>query len=360
MNNDPQPPSAPDPAPTGPEPDSGPMRGEFLLYQTEDGQTRVECRFAAETLWISQAGMAELFQTSKQNIAKHLKAIFAERELAESSVVNSWLTTAADGKQYRVNYYHLNSILAVGYRMRSLRGTQFRRWATDRLSEYLVKGFTLDDQRLKNAGSGVYFEQLLERIRDIRSSEKVFWRKVLDIYATSIDYDPATAASLQFFATIQNKMHWAAHGHTAAEVIVLRADARQPNMGLKSFTGAAPRASDAGIAKNYLNAEELDALNRIVMAYLEFAELQAKSRRPMTMADWISKLNDFLKLSDHEVLTHAGRITAEEARLKAQGEYEAYRRQLDSLPSEVEKDMARALENAVNKLQKPKQKRKKQ
>ncbi|NNM84944.1 MAG: virulence RhuM family protein [Phycisphaerales bacterium] len=357
MNNDTPPPAAPDP--TGPEPDSGPKRGEFLLYQTEDGQTRVECRFAAESLWISQAGMAELFHTSKQNIAKHLKAILAEGELAENTVVNSWLTTAADGKHYRVNYYHLNAILAVGYRMRSQRGTQFRRWATDRLSEYLVKGFALDDQRLKNAGSGIYFEQLLERIRDIRSSEKVFWRKVLDIYATSIDYDPAAAASLQFFATIQNKMHWAAHGHTAAEVIVLRADARQHNMGLTSFSGATPRSADAAIAKNYLNAEELETLNRIVMAYLEFAELQAKSRRPMTMADWITKLDDFLRLSDHDVLTHAGKITAEEARIKAQGEYEAYRRQLDSLPSGVERDMARALQDAANKLQRPKKKGKK-
>lgn len=354
MNNDTPPPAAP--YPTGQEPDSGPGRGEFLLYQTEDGQTRVECHFAAESLWISQAGMAELFHTSKQNIAKHLKAIFAEGELVENTVVNSWLTTAADGKQYRVNYYHLNAILAVGYRMRSLRGTQFRRWATDQLSEYLLKGFALDDQRLKNAGSSIYFEQLLERIRDIRSSEKVFWRKVLDIYATSVDYDPAAAASLQFFATIQNKMHWAAHGHTAAEVIVLRADAGRHNMGLTSFSGAAPRSADAAIAKNYLNAEELDTLNRIVTAYLEFAELQAKSRRPMTMVDWMGKLDDFLKLSDHDVLKHPGKITADEARIKAQSEYEAYRRQLDSLPSGVEKDMTHALEDAANKLKRPKKK----
>lgn len=332
--------------------------GEFLLYQTEDGHTRVECRFANESLWLSQAGMAELFLTSKQNIAKHLKAIFAEGELAENSVVNSWLTTAADGKRYRVLYYNLAAILAVGYRVRSLRGTQFRRWATERLEDYLVKGFVLDDERLKNPEAGVYFEQLLERIRDIRSSERVFWRKVLDIYATSIDYDPSAEASQQFFASIQNKMHWAAHGHTAAEVIVQRADARQPNMGLTSFSGTQPRRSEVGIAKNYLNAEELETLNRIVMAYLEFAELQARGRRAMSMQDWIRKLDDFLKLGDHDVLSHAGRVSAEAARLKAEAEYENYRRQLDALPTPVERDMTKALEAAAKKLPSPKGKKK--
>jgi hypothetical protein len=331
--------------------------GEILLYQTEDGQTRVECRFAEESLWLSQAGMAELFQTSKQNVAKHLKAIFAEGELSRSSVVNSWLTTAADGKRYRVLYYNLTAILAVGYRVRSLRGTQFRRWATARLEEYLVKGFTLDDERLKNPEAGLYFDQLLERIRDIRSSEKVFWRKVLDIYATSIDYDPSAEASQKFFAAIQNKMHWAAHGHTAAEVIVQRADARQPNMGLTSFRGKRPRRSEVAIAKNYLDAEELDLLNRIVMAYLEFAELQARGRRPMSMQDWIRKLDDFLKLGEHELLTHAGKVSAEAARLKAEAEYEAYRRQVDQLPAPVERDMTKALEAAVDKLPKPRRKR---
>ena len=267
--------------------------GEFLLYQTEDGQNRVECRFADENLWMSQSGMAELFQTSKQNIAKHLKAIFSEGELVQNSVVNSWLTTAADGKRYRVEYYNLSAILAVGYRVRSMRGTQFRRRATTQLNEFLVKGFVMDDERLKNPETGVYFEQLLERIRDIRSSEKVFWRKVMDIYATSIDYDPSADASKQFFATIQNKMHWAAHGQTAAEVIDRRADASLPNMGLTSFSGLRPRRSEVSVAKNYLNAEELEILNRIVVAYLEFAELQARSRRSMTMAAWIKKLDDF-------------------------------------------------------------------
>lgn len=331
--------------------------GQFLLYQTEDGRTRVECRLANESLWLSQAGMAELFQTSKQNIAKHLKAIFAEGELAEEAVVNSWLTTAADGKRYRVLHYNLAAVLAVGYRVRSLRGTQFRRWATERLEEYLVKGFVLDDERLKNPDAGVYFEQLLARIRDIRSSEKVFWRKVLDIYATSIDYDPRAETSQQLFAGIQNKMHWAAHGHTAAEVIVQRADASKPNMGLTSFSGAQPRRTDVAIAKNYLNDEELDTLNRIVVAYLEFAELQARSRRAMTMQDWLRKLDDFLKLGDHEVLNHAGRVSAEAARLKAEAEYDHYRRQLDALPAPVEHDMNKALEAAVNKLPRPKGKK---
>jgi len=332
--------------------------GEFLLYQTEDGQTRVECRFANESLWLSQAGMAELFQSSKQNIGKHLKAIFAEGELAEDSVVNLWLTTAADGKRYRVAHYNLGAILAVGFRVRSLRGTQFRRWATARLEEYLVKGFVMDDERLKNPEQGRYFEQLLERIRDIRSSEKVFWRKVLDIYATSIDYDSSAEASRQFFATIQNKMHWAVHGQTAAEVILQRADANQPHMGLISFTGIHPRRSDVAIAKNYLNAEELEMLNRIVMAYLEFAELQARGRRAMTMATWIQKLDDFLKLGDHEVLSHAGQVSAEAARLKAEAEYENYRQQLDALPAPVEMDMLKSLESAAQALPKPKGKKK--
>ncbi len=331
----------------------GPAVGEILLYRTEDGRTRVECRFAEDSLWLSQAGMAELYQTSKQNVAKHLKSIFAEGELSRDSVVNSWLTTAADGKRYRVLHYNLPAILAVGYRVRSLRGTQFRRWATARLEEYLVKGFTLDDERLKNPDAGIYFEELLERIRDIRSSEKVFWRKVLDIYATSIDYHPSAEASQKFFAAVQNKMHWAAHGHTAAEVIVQRAGARRRNMGLTSFRGTHPRRSEVAIAKNYLDAEELDTLNRIVVAYLEFAELQARRRRPMTMRSWIRKLDDFLKLGEHEVLTHAGKVSAEAARLKAEAEYETYRRQVDRLPAPAERDMTRALEAAVDKLPKP-------
>jgi hypothetical protein len=327
-----------------------PPSGELILYQTEDGLTRLECRLVNESLWLSQQGMADLFQTSKQNIAKHLKAVFAESEVDPNSVVNSWLTTAADGKRYRVLHYNLSAILAVGYRVRSLRGTQFRRWATERLEEYLIKGFTLDDERLKNPDSGQYFEQLLQRIRDIRSSEKVFWRKVLDIYATSIDYDASAEASQHFFATIQNKMHWAAHGHTAAEVVVERADATLPNMGMTNFSGRSPRRSEAAIAKNYLTSAELDTLNRIVVAYLEFAELQARSRKPMHMQDWISKLDDFLKLGDHDVLTHVGQVSAQAARLKAEAEFDSYRRRMDALPSPIEQDLTKALETQVAKL----------
>jgi len=333
--------------------------GEFLLYQTEDGQTRVECRFADETLWLAQAGMAELFQTTPQNVTLHLKAIFAEGELDPGATCKDYLQVRQEGARQvsrMVKHYNLSAILAVGYRVRSPRGTQFRRWATAQLGEYLLKGFVMDDERLKNPEASVYFEQLLERIRDIRSSEKVFWRKVLDIYATSIDYDAKAEASQQFFATIQNKMHWAAHGHTAAEVIDQRADANRPYMGLTHFAGAQPRRSEVGVAKNYLDADELDILNRIVVAYLEFAELQARSRRQMTMADWIRKLDDFLKLGEHEVLTHAGRVSAEAARLKAEAEYEAYRQAIDTLPASVERDMTETLEQVVKSLPKGKKK----
>ncbi len=268
---------------------------EFLLYQSEDGRTRVEVRFEGETAWLSLAQMADLFQRDKSVISRHIKNVFEEGELDRAAVVAESATTAADGKTYQVEYYNLDVIISVGYRVKSHRGTQFRIWATQRLREYIVKGFTLDDERLKRGGGGNYFDELLARIRDIRSSEKVFWRKVLEIYATSIDYDPRVEASQRFFATVQNKMHWAAHGHTAAEVIAARADAAKPNMGLTTWTGAAPRKTDVAIAKNYLGAGELDALNQIVTAYLEFAELQALNRRPMYMADWIAKLDDFLQ-----------------------------------------------------------------
>lgn len=334
-----------------------PREGQFLLYRTDEGRTRVECRFEQDSLWLSQASMAVLFDTSKQNIAKHLKAIFTEGELQADAVVNSWLTTAADGKRYRVLHYHLEAVLAVGYRVRSSRGTQFRQWATEQLREYLTKGFAMDDERLKNPDASVYFEQLLERIRDIRSSEKVFWKKVLEIYATSEDYDPRAEVSQQFFATLQNKMHWAAHGHTAAEMIMARADASKTNLGMTHHAGALPRRSEAGVAKNYLSAEELDTLNRIVTAYLEFAELQARRHRPMTMRAWISKLDDFLRMSDHDVLTHAGRVTAEAAKAKAQAEYDAWLRQQHALPSPAEQDMTRILEQAARALPNPKDKK---
>jgi hypothetical protein len=323
---------------------------EVILYQTEDGKSRLQVRFSGETAWLSQAQLAELFQTSIPNVSMHVRNVFREGELQSDSVVKEFLTTAADGKNYETKFYNLDVIISVGYRVKSHRGTQFRIWATQRLHEYIIKGFALDDQRLKQAGGGNYFDELLSRIRDIRSSEKVFWRKVLDIYATSIDYDPRTEVSQLFFATVQNKMHWAAHGQTAAEVILGRVDASKQNMGMTNWIGAKPSRDEAVVAKNYLNPVELDLLNRIVTAYLEFAELQALNRKPMYMKDWIVKLDDYLRLSDRDILTHAGRISHEEAIRKAELEYEKYRQRLLSEPSQVEKDF----EKAMKKLPKPK------
>ena len=330
------------------------LSGEFLLYQTEDGRSRIECRLRDETLWLSLNQISELFDRDKSVISKHLKNIFEEGELARDSVVAQNATTAADGKTYQVDYYRLEAVLAVGYRVRSARGTQFRQWATAQLREFLTQGFIMDDERMKNPDQSVYFERVLERIRDIRSSEKVFWRKVCDIYATSIDYDPKAVTSEKFFATIQNKMHWAAHGQTAAEVIFNRVDARKLNMGVLFFEGPAPRKSEVTIGKNYLNEEELEMLNRIVTAYLEFAELRAKRGEAMRMEDWIGKLDDFLRLSDHEVLTHAGKITADQARQKAEMEYQVYRNLLDHQPSEVDKHLADAIHKLERIEQKPK------
>ncbi len=326
-------------------------QAEFLLYQTEDGRTRVEVRFDGETAWLSLGQMADLFQRDKSVISRHIKNVFEEGELDRSSVVAEFATTAADGKTYQVEYFNLDVIISVGYRVKSHRGTQFRIWATQRLREYIVKGFTLDDERLKRGGGGNYFDELLARIRDIRSSEKVFWRKVLDIYATSIDYDPRIEASQLFFKTVQNKMHWAAHGHTAAEIIAARADAAKPNMGLTSWAGEVPRKTDVAVAKNYLDAEELEALNRIVTAYLEFAELQAMNRKPMYMADWISKLDDFLKLSDREILRHAGKVSHDDAVAKAEIEYERFAEARVTLPQPVEEHFEDAIRD-VKRLEK--------
>lgn len=313
-----------------------PREAEFLLYQTEDGQTRVEVRFAGETAWLSLGQLTALFQRDKSVISRHIKNIFDEGELERPAVVADFATTASDAKVYQVEHFNLDVIISVGYRVKSHRGTQFRIWATRRLREYIVKGFTLDDERLKRTGGGNYFDELLARIRDIRSSEKIFWKKVLEIYATSIDYDPRAEASQLFFATVQNKMHWAAHGHTAAEIIIARADASQPNMGLTSWAGAKPRRTDVTVAKNYLTQDELEALNHIVNAYLEFAELQALNRKPMYMADWIGKLDDFLRLSEREVLQHAGQIGHEAAVAKAEREYDLYAARQANAPSPVE------------------------
>jgi len=330
-----------------------PPSSSIILYQTEDGRTRIECRFEGETLWLTQALIAELFQIGVPTVNEHLKGIYAEGELAKEATIRNFRIVRREGSrevERELDHYNLAAILAVGYRVRSHRGTQFRKWATERLHEYLVKGFTMDDERLKNPpgkGHVDYFDELLARIRDIRSSERRFYQKVLDIYATSVDYNPDTEASRLFFATVQNKMHWAAHGHTAAEVIHERADAGQPFMGLRTTRpGGIIRKDDVTVAKNYLTAEELEALNHIVSAYIGFAELQAVGRRPMTMRDWIAKLDEFLKLSDRGLLDHAGKISAETAQAKAELEYNRYRAALDAQPRPVDA----AFEAAVRKL----------
>ena len=323
-----------------------PPQSDIILYQTEDGRTRLEVRLQDESVWLSQKLMGELFQKDVRTINEHILNIFDEGELSPESVIREFRITAADGKSYSTKHYNLDLIISVGYRVRSHRGTQFRIWATQRLREYIVKGFTMDDERLKNPpgpGQKDYFEEQLERIRDIRSSERRFYQKVLDIYATSADYTPDIEISRQFFATVQNKMHWATHGHTAAEIIHQRANANSPLMGLKSTRpGGIVRREDVSVAKNYLTEEELNALNRIVTAYIEFAELQALGRKAMTMRDWIAKLDDFLKLSDRDLLTHAGRISAESAKIKAESEYDRYRNLTDSLPRLVDADFERA------------------
>lgn len=328
--------------------------GEFLLYQTEDGRTRIDVRVENETVWLTQKQMAELFGRDTDTISLHIRSIYKEGELTpEGTAEESSVVQDEGGRRVRrkVSYYNLDVIISVGYRVKSHRGTQFRIWATQRLREYIVKGFVMDDERLKNPpgkGQKDYFDEQLERIRDIRSSERRFYQKVLDIYATSIDYAPNTEMSQQFFAMVQNKMHWACHGHTAAEIIHERADAAKPYMGLVSTRpGGIVRKEDVAIAKNYLTAEELDALNRIVAAYLDFAELQALRRRAMTMRDWIAKLDDFLKLSEHELLDHAGTVSAETAKTKAEFEYERYRVLIDAEPRQIDRDFA----EAANKLE---------
>lgn len=326
------------------------MNSEIIMYQTEDGLTKIETTFENDTVWLSIDQMAELFQRNKSTISRHIKNIFSEGELTRNAVVANFATTAADGKTYQVDYYNLDVIISVGYRVKSLRGTQFRIWASNVLKEYMKKGFAMNDELLKNNGGGIYFDELLERIRDIRSSEKVFWRKVLDIYAISVDYDPRTEISTLFFKTVQNKMHWAAHGQTAAEKIYYSADADKSYMGMLSFKGEQPKQADALVAKNYCTEEELSALNSIVSAYLEFAEMQARRRIPMYMSDWIETLDGFLKLSKHEILTNAGKISAKTAELKAKEEYKKYKELHLGDVSKAEKDYIEALEDMEIKL----------
>ena len=323
---------------------------EMLIYQTEDGQTKIDVKMEGETVWLTQAQMVELFQVSKSSISEHIKHIFQDGELAENSVVRNFRTTAEDAKSYNTNFYNLDVIISVGYRVKSLIGTKFRIWATKRLNEYIIKGFTMNDDLLKKAGGGDYWKELLARIRDIRSSEKVFYRQILDIYATSVDYDPRSEASQLFFQTVQNKMHYAAHGHTASEILMLRANSALPFMGLATFEHKKPRKTDAVIAKNYLNEDELNILNRIVSAYLEFAELQALRKKPMYMKDWISKLDDFIKMSGSELLENAGKITHTEATTKAMLEFEKYKESTNDELSQVELDFIKTIESVEKKI----------
>ena len=297
----------------------------LIMYTTEDGVTKIQATFDNDTVWLSIDQMAELFQRDKSTISRHIKNIFEEGEYISDSVVANFATTAKDGKTYQVDYYNLDVIISVGYRVKSLRGTQFRIWAMQILKEYLQKGFALDDNRLKELGGGNYFDELLERIRDIRSSEKVFWRKVLDIYATSIDYNPSAESSVAFFKQVQNKMHWAAHKHTAAEIIYERADSDKQNMGLTSWSGKQIKKTDVEIAKNYLSEKELDALNKIVTAYLDIAEVRALDHEPMYMKDWLETIDDYLKMTRREILSTAGRISHEQALDKAHEEYKKFK-----------------------------------
>ena len=309
----------------------------LIMYTTEDGITKIQATFDNDTVWLSIDQMAELFQRDKSVIGKHVRSIFSEGELKKDSVWAKFAYTASDGKTYQVDYYNLDVIISVGYRVKSLRGTQFRIWAMQILKEYMQKGFALDDNRLKELGGGNYFDELLARIRDIRSSEKVFWRKVLDIYATSIDYNPNAESSIAFFKQVQNKMHWAAHKHTAAEIIYQRADSEKQNMGLTSWAGKDIKKSDVEVAKNYLSESELDALNKIVTAYLDVAEVRALNHEPMYMKDWLETIDDYLKMTRREILTTAGRVSHQEALDKAYEEYKKFKAKEQDKLSLVEK-----------------------
>ena len=297
---------------------------EILIYQSENGMTRIDVKIVDETVWLTQAQLCELYQTSKSNVSEHIKHIFEEGELDQESVVRKFRTTGTDGKKYSVIHYNLDMIISLGYRIKSIIATNFRRWATERLKEYMIKGFTMDDERLKNLGGGNYWKELLERIRDIRSSEKVMYRQVLDLYATSVDYNPKSSESIAFFKMVQNKLHFAAHGHTAAEVIYERADAELPFMGLRTFSGDFPTKKDIGIAKNYLDEKELKVLNNIVAGYFDFAEIQAMRHNPMYMSDYVEHLDNVLKATGEKLLEGAGSVSHAQAMTKANEEYQKY------------------------------------
>ena len=321
----------------------------MIIYVSKDGNIKVDVNIQNEDIWMSQDIMANLYDTTKNNISMHLKNIFDEGELQKDSVVKKFLTTANDGKNYNVLHYNLDAIIAVGYRINSKKATEFRIWATKVLKEYMTKGFILNDERLKNNGTSPYFEELLARIRDIRSSEKVFWRKVLDIYATSIDYNPKNKLSIDFFKTVQNKMHYATHGHTAAEVIFYRVDSEKDYLGLTNFKGDYPTKSETEIAKNYLTEEELNILNRMVSAYLDIAEINALDRHPMTMQDWIDELDSFLKMTRKDILKGSGKVSHEQALKKAHEEYDKY---MQTHLTTAEKDYLDILNKEIEEIDK--------
>ncbi len=328
------------------------MENSLIIYQTEDGQTKIDVHINNDTVWLSLDQMSELFQRDKSTISRHIKNIFSEGELDKNSVVANFATTAADGKTYNVDYYNLDVIISVGYRVKSIQGTRFRIWANSVLKEYLIKGFAMNDEILKKSGGGGYFDELLERIRDIRSSEKVFWRKVLDIYSTSIDYSPNTNESSMFFKTVQNKMLYAATGMTAAELVNERANALLPMMGMKTIKGNKPTLAEAKTAKNYLDENELSTLNRLVSAYLDLAELQALRQKPMYMKDWIQRLDEYLKMTDSEVLENAGSVSHALAEQKAKQEYQKYKQLHSGELSPVEEAFLASIEQERKRLKK--------
>jgi len=325
-------------------------KNPLIIYQTEDGKVKIETHFKDETVWLNQVQIGELFQKSKATISVHIANIFKDRELDEGVVVRNLRTTTLHGaikgltQSKNVKFYNLDVVISVGYRVKSHRGVHFRKWATALIKEYLIKGFAMNDDLLKQAGGGNYFDELLARIRDIRSSEKVFWRKVLEIYSTSIDYDPNTEHSQLFFKTVQNKMHWATHGETAAETVYSRVDSDKENLGLTTFKGQVPTQQEAEIAKNYLSEQELNILNRMVTAYLEIAELQALDRVPMYMSDWIAQLDNFLKMTNKEILLNAGKISHQQAVDKAHEEYEKYKEKIKNRITQVEKNFMKQLD----------------
>lgn len=328
-------------------------KGQIILYQTPDGESKIEVRLENDTVWLSADQMAELFQRNKSTISRHIKNVLEDGELEEASTVAFFATVQNEGDrkvERKIAFYNLDMIISVGYRVHSYRGVQFRIWATKVLKEYIVKGFALNDDLLKRAGGGNYFDELLARIRDIRSSEKVFYRKVLEIYALSIDYDPRVEMTQQFFKTVQNKMHYSVHGHTAAEIIYERADSQKDFMGLTTWSGALPTKPEAEVAKNYLTKEEITSLNRIVSLYLDFAEMQAEEHRPMYMKDWINILDDFLRISRKDILTHAGKISAKLAKEKADKEYDKFKERTKNELSPVEIHFLENFEREQKKL----------